>query len=128
MRMELPTDEPPQQIIRRNYSLNALILGRWLIRLIVIKKAAMTLDNATGNDLLPPHFSNHTKTHIYRYHQDPQNPDDNGVWVDSELIDEFAVIDPFEQYQERRFTLAIRPTRNFAMVISSARPARTILI
>jgi hypothetical protein len=51
-------------------------------------------------------FSNHIRTHIYRYHQDPENPDDNGVWVDSELLDEFAVIDPFEQYQERRFILA----------------------
>lgn len=69
------------------------------------QESRMTLDNTTGNDQLPPHFSNHVKTHIYRYHQDPENPDDGGVWVDSELLDEFAVIDPFEQSQERRFIL-----------------------
>ncbi len=70
------------------------------------QESGMTLDNTTGNDKLPPHFSNHTRTHIYRYYKDPQNPNDDGVWVDSEVIDEFAVIDPFEQYQERQFTLA----------------------
>ncbi len=63
-----------------------------------------TLDNTTGNDALPPHFSAHVKTHIYRYQQNPQDP--NGVWIDSELIDEFAVIDPGSRYQESHYFLS----------------------
>ncbi len=69
------------------------------------QEVQLTLDNTTGNDLLPPHFSNHERTHIYRYHQDPQNPDDEGTWIDSELIDEFRVVDPVRRNQEVRFAL-----------------------
>ncbi len=69
------------------------------------QETQLTLDNATGNDLLPPHFTNHERTHIYRYHQDPANPDDEGVWIDSELIDEFAVIDPLNRGQETHYAL-----------------------
>ncbi len=69
------------------------------------QEVQLTLDNTTGNDQLPPHFSNHERTHIYRYHKDPANPDDDGTWIDSELIDEFRVIDPVRRNQEVRFTL-----------------------
>ncbi len=69
------------------------------------QETQLTLDNVTGNDVLPPHFSNHERTHIYRYHQDPAHPNDNGVWVDTELIDEFRVIDPVQRHQERRYVL-----------------------
>ncbi len=69
------------------------------------QETQLTLDNSTGNDLLPPHFTNHERTHVYRYFQDQQNPDDNGVWVDSELIDEFRIVDPVRRNQEVRFTL-----------------------
>ncbi len=69
------------------------------------QETQLTLDNRTGNDLLPPHFTNHERTHIYRYHKDPANPDDDGTWVDSELIDEFAVIDPQNRHQESHYTL-----------------------
>ncbi len=75
------------------------------------QETQLTLDNSTGNDLLPPHFTNHERTHIYRYHQDPQNPDDEGVWIDSELIDEFAVIDPQNRHQETHYTLT-NPTND----------------
>lgn len=74
------------------------------------QETQLTLDNSTGNDLLPPHFTNHERTHIYRYHKDPANPDDEGTWIDSELIDEFAVIDPLNRGQETHYVLANNPT------------------
>lgn len=63
------------------------------------------IDNVTGADSAPPHFSTHLRTHVVRYHADPNNPNDNGDWVDSELIDEIAVIDPADRYQESYYTL-----------------------
>lgn len=57
-------------------------------------------DNRTGSDLLPPSFTEHKKTHIYRYYRDPENPDDDGAWIDSELIDEFADVDRRDRYWE----------------------------
>jgi hypothetical protein len=59
-----------------------------------------TFDNKTGEDTKPiPHFTAHSKTHVYRY----KNPDDEELWVDSELIDEFSMIGP--NGQEEVFTL-----------------------
>ena len=52
-------------------------------------------DNVTGAEDGPPHFRTHAKTHIYRYYKDPLVPDDGGAWIDSELIDEIDVVDPF---------------------------------
>lgn len=57
-------------------------------------------DNKTGADTVPPSFTQHQKTHIYRYYKDPESPDDNGPWIDSELIDELATVDPRDRYQE----------------------------
>jgi hypothetical protein len=69
------------------------------------QETQFAFDNRTGADAAPPHFSTHQKTHVFRYYQDPNNPDDNGPWVDSELIDEIAVIDPIERYQESVYAL-----------------------
>ncbi len=69
------------------------------------QETQLSLDNRTGNDLVPPHFSTHERTHIYRYHQDPNNPDDDGAWIDSELIDEFTVLDPLNRGQETHYIL-----------------------
>jgi hypothetical protein len=55
------------------------------------QETQLTLDNATAT-IYRFAFSNHEKTHIYRASR-PANPDDEGR-VDSELIDEFAVVDP----------------------------------
>jgi len=63
------------------------------------------IDNRTGSDTAPPRFVTHAKTHIYRYFKDPQNPDDSGVWIDSELIDEIALIDPVRRAQETHYIL-----------------------
>ncbi len=69
------------------------------------------LDNKTGagstdpNNLTLPHFSTHQKTHIYRYYQDPMNPNDSGIWIDSELIDQLDVVDAVNRGQESQFTL-----------------------
>jgi hypothetical protein len=60
-------------------------------------------DNKTGGDFLPPSFTAHQKTHVVRYYQDPNNPDDNGTWIDSELIDEFHTLD--QNGQERQWFL-----------------------
>lgn len=63
------------------------------------------IDNVTGSGSTPPHFSNHVRTHVVRYYADPNNPNDSGTWVDSELIDEIAVLDPSDRYQETIYTL-----------------------
>jgi hypothetical protein len=63
------------------------------------------LDNVTGGDSAPPHFSSHLKTHVVRCYQDPNNRDDNSPWVDVELIDQFAFIDQAERGQETQYSL-----------------------
>ncbi len=100
----VPTDDPPSA---GEDDLHVERIDTWnsLDPLERAQETQLTLDNSTGNDLLPPHFTNHERTHIYRYHKDPQNPDDEGVWIDSELIDEFAVIDPQNRHQETHYTL-----------------------
>lgn len=64
------------------------------------QETAATFDNKTGADDAPPHFSTHQKTHIYRYYKDPNLPNNDGTWIDSELIDELARQDPRSRYQE----------------------------
>jgi hypothetical protein len=65
------------------------------------QETQVQLDNNTGKEEIPPHFSTHLKTHVVRYESD----DDENIWVDSELIDSFSVIDPRNRYQETIFTL-----------------------
>ncbi len=60
------------------------------------QETAVGFDNRTVGESPPPYFTTHLKTHIVRY----KNPDDRNVWVDSELIDEFSIVDPVQQYQE----------------------------
>ncbi len=57
------------------------------------QESQFIIDNKTGADTLPPSFTTHQKTHVYRYYQDPNNQDNSGVWLDSELIDEISVVD-----------------------------------
>jgi hypothetical protein len=59
-------------------------------------------DNVTGASDTPPHFSAHTKTHLVKW-------GDDSAWIQSELIDEFSVIDPIAQGQEHQFTLTGNP-------------------
>jgi hypothetical protein len=61
----------------------------------------ITLDNVTGNDLMPPRFITHLKTHVVRYRNDP----DDGNWIDSELIDQLSVVDPVNRGQETILSL-----------------------
>jgi hypothetical protein len=58
-----------------------------------------TFDNNTGENSKPPSFTTHLKTHVYRF----KNPDDDQLWIDSELIDSFSIIGP--NGQEEIFTL-----------------------
>jgi hypothetical protein len=60
-------------------------------------------DNKTGGDTTPPSFTAHLKRHIVRYYKDPNNHNDSGAWIDSELIDSFSVLD--QRGQEDIFTL-----------------------
>lgn len=62
-------------------------------------------DNKTGSDRTPPSFITHLKKHVLRYYSDPNNPSDTRPWVDSELIDKFAFVDPVRRYQETAWTL-----------------------
>ncbi len=65
------------------------------------QETQITMDNVTGHDEVPPHFSAHIKTHVVRY----KNPDDPNTWIESELIDSFAVLDPNDRGQESVFVL-----------------------
>lgn len=105
----VPTEDPPTQDTSQSLYVERIDTWHAVDPYERYQDTDLTLDNATGNDLLPPNFFNHEKTHIYRYHQDPQNPDDDGIWIDSELIDEFSVVDPYERYQEKHYTL-LNPT------------------
>jgi hypothetical protein len=105
----VPTDDPPRADTGEGLFVERVDTWKALDAIDRGQETQLTLDNRTGNDLLPPHFSNHTRTHIYRYFQDPSNPDDNAVWIDSELIDEVAVIDAPDRGQETRYTL-VNPT------------------
>jgi hypothetical protein len=59
----------------------------------------LELDNVTGSDSIPPSFITHLKTHVVRY------TGTGSSWIDSELIDSFAVVDPYDRYQEKIYTL-----------------------
>jgi len=65
------------------------------------QESELTWDNRTGGDSVPPSFTTHQRTHVVRYKNDP----DDGNWIDSELIDEFVVVDAVDRGQESRFTL-----------------------
>lgn len=69
------------------------------------QETRLQLDNITGSDQKPPSFITHLKTHVVRY----RNEDDENIWIDSELIDSFAFIDPFDRYQEKVYTLLHPP-------------------
>jgi hypothetical protein len=56
----------------------------------------LSFDNVTGGDTKPPRFTTHLKTHVVRYKNDP----DDGNWIDSELIDQFIVLDAVDRGQE----------------------------
>jgi hypothetical protein len=66
------------------------------------QESQFKFDNVTGAHDTPPHFSAHTKTHLVKW-------GDSTKWVQSELIDEFSVIDPIQQYQEHQFNLTGNP-------------------
>lgn len=101
----VPTEDPPNQDDAQDLFIERIDTWNAVDPYERYQETQLTLDNATGNDLLPPHFTNHEKTHIYRYYQDPANPDDDGIWADAELIDEFSVIDPYQQNQETHYIL-----------------------
>ncbi len=101
----VPTEETPTAVTTESLYVERIDTWNSLDPLERGQETQLTLDNATGNDLIPPHFTNHERTHIYRYHKDPANPDDDGTWVDSELIDEFSVVDPLNRGQETHYTL-----------------------
>ncbi len=65
--------------------------------------AEMEMDNETGANSIPPHFSTHQKTHVVTY---TSIHHDANIWIKSELIDEFVVVDPFERYQEKVYILS----------------------
>lgn len=65
------------------------------------QETIVEFDNVTGNDTLPPSFISHLKTHVVRY-KNASNPD---IWIDSELIDSFTIVDPYQRYQETTYVL-----------------------
>lgn len=84
---------------------------------------AFKLDNKTGADSLPPHFSTHAKTHVTRY-KNPQGGD--SVWVDIELIDELTIrYDGSEQYWE--YTLKLNHPEDTFPPVDDTTPATLIV-
>lgn len=65
------------------------------------QETQLFLDNVTGADSVPPHFSTHFRTHVVRYY----GVDNQNAYIDSELIDEFRVEDPVNRHQETRVAL-----------------------
>lgn len=63
------------------------------------QETVISLDNVTGEQSSPPHFTTHLKTHVFRY----VNPDDSDIWIDSEIIDKIAIVG--ENGQEKLFAL-----------------------
>ncbi len=65
------------------------------------QETQVEFDNKTGADTTPPSFTTHLKTHVIKY----TKPGSSDIWVKSELIDSFTVVDPFERGQETEYTL-----------------------
>jgi len=64
------------------------------------QETQLIMDNETLGANPPPYFITHLKTHVVKYFGADRNN-----WIESELIDEFAVRDPFNRNQETRFVL-----------------------
>jgi hypothetical protein len=79
-------------------------VDKWVVTDIPdrVQETQLEMDNVTGADSVPPHFSTHLETHVVRY----KNPDDSDVWIESELIDKFIVHDPVDRGQDTIFALA----------------------
>lgn len=69
------------------------------------QESRVAFDNKTGAELIPPSFTQHQKTHIYRYFKDPEKPSNDSAWIDVEWIDELGHVDPRTRYQETVATL-----------------------
>lgn len=69
------------------------------------QETQISLDNVTGADTLPPRFTTHAQTHVVRYYKDPANKDDNGPWIDVEVIDQLSVVDGADRGQETQLYL-----------------------
>jgi len=80
-----------------------------------------SFDNTTTDGNIPPSFTTHLKTHVVRYYQDPSAPDDGGIWIDSELIDECHVKDSVDRSQETDFTL-VNPQAGPAAQLTGGEP------
>jgi hypothetical protein len=65
------------------------------------QESQFEMDNVTGGDSTPPRFTTHLRTHIKRY-VSQANPT---IWIESELIDAFTVVDPVDRAQESIYTL-----------------------
>ena len=63
------------------------------------------MDNKTGGDSVPPHFTTHIKTHTTNF----VSQQDSSVSITTEWIDEFIVKDPVEQYQETHYYVTGNP-------------------
>ncbi len=66
------------------------------------QETQLTLDNYTKGNPGPPYFIAHLKTHVVKYFD--INGDENN-YIQSELIDSFAVVDPNDRGQETIYTL-----------------------
>jgi hypothetical protein len=72
----------------------------------------------------PPYFTTHLSSHVVRYVNTP----DDGNWIDSELIDQFSVIDPVDRYQETVFNLANPPDNTpDGVIVDQDAQGRTIV-
>jgi hypothetical protein len=66
------------------------------------QETQFSIDNVTGEDSTPPHFTSHLKTHVKRIHGVGVN---KACYIDVERIDKLQVIDASDRYQESIYEL-----------------------
>jgi hypothetical protein len=63
-------------------------------------------DNRTKSNEPPPYFITHDKTHIVRYRgKTNDDVESDNVWIESEILDRFIIVDAVERGQEAQFVL-----------------------
>lgn len=95
-----PTDDLGNQDTSQTLQVERVDVWPTLDALDRYQETEVSLDNVTGRETAPPHFTTHLHTHVFRY----INPD-TGDWIEVEQIDELAIIDPQDRYQETSLTL-----------------------
>ncbi len=94
----ISTDTPPDHVMVERIDVYKVVdpFERY-------QETQMQIDNVTGEETSPPHFTSHLKTHLKRVNG---TGDNSTCYIDVERIDQLRVTDPFERYQETIYELS----------------------